>query len=120
MAKKKTILVVDDEKDVLDTIKLVLEKYGYNVVAATNYQEVLEITNNIPIDLMLLDIMLPDVDGTAILQITRGNKFIEKPFPIIYISALSKSKVDLKGSDGFIQKPFSNEELIRYIKKFLK
>jgi len=120
MKKKKTILVVDDEGDVLNTMKLVLEKYGFNVIKATNYQETLEVVNNIPIDLMLLDIMLPEVDGTAILHMTKYSSFREKPFPIIYVSALSKSKVFLKDSDGFIQKPFRNEELIKYIKKFLE
>ena len=117
---KKTVLVVDDDEVILEVIKSLLEKHGYNVLTATEYEETLEIVNTHTLDLMLLDIMMPNVDGTAILQITKKSAYLEKSFPIIYVSAKPKDNVNLEDSDGFIQKPFKSKEFIDYIQKILK
>jgi len=118
--KKKTILIVDDDEVILGAIKALLEVNGYKVLTAVNYKETLKIVNHEALDLMLLDIMLPEVKGTDILPITKKTAYFGKPFPVIYISARPKESVNLEGSDGFVQKPFKNKELLQYIDNILK
>ena len=118
--KKKTILVVDDDEAILGAIKALLEANGYKVLTAANYKETLEIVNHEALDLMLLDVLLPEVEGTDILPITKKKAYFGKPFPVVYISAKPKESVNLEGSDGFIQKPFNNKELLQCIEDVLK
>ena len=115
----KKILVVDDEDDVRNTTKAVLDKEGYKVITAKNSDEGLEKAKKQKPDLILMDIMMP---GTPVKEIVPKMK----DFKIVYLSVVRLSeaeKEDLvksKNVVGFIQKPFDINELVKKVKGFLK
>lgn len=116
MIVNKKILVVDDEKPIADILKFNLEKEGYSVELAYDGQEALEKTQRVNPDLILLDIMLPKIDGFAVCKKIRQN--IQTP--IIMLTA-KEEEVDKVlglelGADDYITKPFGMRELIARIK----
>ncbi|MDO5713070.1 MAG: response regulator transcription factor [Tissierellia bacterium] len=114
------ILVCDDEKDIVSAIKIYLEAEKYKVYVAYNGLEALKIIESVPIHLVLMDIMMPKMDGiSAILKIREENNI-----PIIILSA--KSEVTDKiiglnvGADDYITKPFNAIELVARVKSCLR
>ncbi len=120
MAKK--ILVVDDERDLVETITFRLEAAGYEVSSAFDGQEGLEKAREIKPDLILLDVMMPKMDGY---QVCRMLKFDDdyKNIPIIMLTARGQEQ-DKKtggdvGADDYITKPFDSKDLLARIQKML-
>ena len=118
MAKK--ILVVDDEKPISDIVKFNLEKEGYDVVTAYDGEEAIaKVTEEDP-DLILLDLMLPKVDGLEVARQVRK----DHDTPIIMLTA-KDSEIDKVlglelGADDYVTKPFSNRELVARVKANLR
>jgi two-component system, OmpR family, alkaline phosphatase synthesis response regulator PhoP len=111
MAKEK-ILIVEDEKDLVNLVKYNFEKEGYPVISATNAESGLTAARKQKPDLIILDVMLPKMDGTEFCRIFRQ----ESQTPIIFLTS-KKNELDrilgLKlGADDYITKPFSIRELI--------
>ena len=108
---QKTILLIDDDKDIVQTIQGNLVIDGYNVISAFTGQDGISMAENTNPDLVLLDLNLPDLDGVAVCEILR-KKF---SFPIIMLTArdaLSDKVLGLKsGADDYIVKPFDFLEL---------
>ena len=106
------ILVCDDDKEIVNAIEIYLEKEGYNIYKAYNGKEALEIINNTELHLIILDIMMPEMDGIDVAKKVRENKSI----PIIMLSAKSEDYDKIKGlnegADDYITKPFNPMELI--------
>ena len=121
--EKKDILLVEDDLDLLAITKLQLTKKGYSVVGATSGKEALEIINTTKIDLILLDIILPDYDGHEICQKVRSDE-VGFAGPIIFMSCLgdSESIVDSfrGGGNDYLVKPAKIEVLIDRIEENLK
>jgi DNA-binding response OmpR family regulator len=119
-ASKYRILVVDDDKDIVQTIKGNLELDGYEVLAAFNGRTGLHIAKTTRPDLILLDLNLPDIDGIKACQILRR----EFDFPIIMLTArdgVSDKVLGLEcGADDYIVKPFNFLELSARIKSIFK
>tara|TARA_B110000196_G_scaffold313493_1_gene320272 strand:- start:1707 stop:2375 length:669 start_codon:yes stop_codon:yes gene_type:complete len=118
---KKTILIADDEKDIIDLLSYNLTKNGYNVVSASDGSEVLlNINNNI--DLLVLDIMMPKLDGYELCEIIKKNP-ATKHVPIIFLTAKNSSQDEyrglLKGADDYVVKPVAIENLLLRIKNIL-
>ncbi len=118
MAKK--ILVVDDEKPISDIIKFNLEKEGYEVVVAFDGEEALEKVEAEDPDLIILDLMLPKVDGLEVAKRVRA----KHTTPIIMVTA-KDSELDKVlglelGADDYVTKPFSNRELVARVKANLR
>lgn len=116
----KKILVVDDERPIADILKFNLEKEGYSVELAYDGQEAIEKTENANPDLILLDIMLPKIDGFAVCKILRQT--IQTP--IIMLTA-KEEEVDKVlglelGADDYITKPFGVRELLARVKANLR
>ncbi|MDR3241655.1 MAG: response regulator YycF [Lactobacillaceae bacterium] len=114
------ILVVDDEKPISDIIKFNLAKEGYDVVIAMDGREALEQFEAEKPDLVLLDQMLPELDGTEVLRQIRSTSQI----PVIMVTA-KDSEIDKvlgleMGADDYVTKPFSNRELLARIKANLR
>ena len=118
MAKK--ILVVDDEKPISDIIKFNLEKEGYSVVTAYDGEEALEKVESENPDLIILDLMLPKIDGLEVAKRVRA----KHTMPIIMVTA-KDSELDKVlglelGADDYVTKPFSNRELVARVKANLR
>lgn len=118
MAKK--ILVVDDEKPISDIIKFNLTKEGYDVYTAYDGQEALEQVEEVNPDLVILDLMLPKIDGLEVAREVRKTH----DMPIIMVTA-KDSEIDKvlgleMGADDYVTKPFSNRELVARVKANLR
>lgn len=119
----KTILAVDDEEHILELIGYNLENSGYRPIKAETGEEALEFLESEHIDLVLLDVMLPGIDGIEVLKRIRENKDYKK-LPVIMLTAKSDeiSKViglEL-GADDYLTKPFGVYELLARIKAVLR
>jgi DNA-binding response OmpR family regulator len=112
---KPTVLSVDDEPDVLDLIRFHLTRAGCEVVTAASGREALEVIRSRRPDLVLLDLMLPDIDGLALCEILRLQA-ATATIPIVIVSAWSTDdsrNLGLElGALDFLTKPFSPRELV--------
>lgn len=118
MAKK--VLVVDDEKPISDIIKFNLEKEGYEVVVAYDGEEALQKVESESPDLIVLDLMLPKIDGLEVAK----QVWAKRSTPIIMVTA-KDSELDKVlglelGADDYVTKPFSNRELVARVKANLR
>ena len=118
--KKQKILIVEDESNIADSVKLNLEAEGYEVEYTTDGQMGLHYARTLKPDLIILDIMLPKLDGFEV------NKIIQKELsiPVIFLTAKSdeiSTVLGLElGADDYISKPFSMRELISRVKAVLR
>ena len=116
------ILVVDDEKDVTDLISFRLEASGYEVIKAYDGQEALEKARKEKPELIILDIMLPKMDGYKVCGLLKGDTRYNK-VPILMFTAKAEES-DKKlgrevGADAYITKPFEAEVVLAKIKELL-
>jgi DNA-binding response OmpR family regulator len=118
MSMKKKILVVDDEEDILHFLELVLREKGYDVVTAMNGHEALTTAQIEKPDLVLLDIMMPQMDGWEVLKLLRVDDETAN-IPVAMLSARTEAKDRVQGlQEGaidYICKPFSLQELLAKI-----
>ena len=107
-----TILVADDEKEIRDLLRLYLENEKYNVIEAKDGQQALDMLRSNKVDLCLLDIMMPNIDGYHVLQELRK----ESNMPVIILSAKDADSEKILGlnlgADDYISKPFNPLEAI--------
>ena len=115
------ILVVDDDKNTRKYIEAVLTEENYTVLTATNGKEALDVMEREHIDLVILDIMMPEMDGYEFTKTLRDSN---NNLPILMVSAKQlpkdKHKGFLVGTDDYMTKPFDEEELILRIKAVLR
>ena len=113
------ILVVDDEKEIADVVELYLQNDQYKVFKFYNGQDALDCINSTKIDLAILDIMLPDIDGFQILKQIRQ----KYTFPVIMLTAKTEYMDKITGltlgADDYIPKPFNPLELVARVKAHL-
>ncbi|HKD66200.1 MAG TPA: response regulator [Candidatus Binataceae bacterium] len=116
----KTILIVDDELGVLEVLEYILKDLGYSVVSALNGRDALERVKENKPDLMMVDFMMPVMDGTALLQALRSDPD-HCAIPVILTSALPEQTVREKASgyNVFLRKPYKSEKLLEAIKSLL-
>ena len=117
------ILLVDYEKDILEFLKYNLEKEGYNVLTADNGKKALEIAKRVLPELIILDVMMPDMDGiSTCIEIKKYPK-LNKAL-ILFLTARSEEYSELAGfdagADDYVTKPIKPKLLIRRIKALLK
>jgi DNA-binding response OmpR family regulator len=122
MSALKKILVVDDDPYILMSLEFLMKKNGYDVMVARNGTEALDIVEKQLPDLVLLDIMMPDVDGYEICKHIKGSKKL-KEAKVVFMSAKSK-EADIKkgydlGASLYITKPFSTREMMKQIKELI-
>lgn len=118
MAKK--ILVVDDEKKIVDIVRAYLERDGFKVTAAYNGKAALDLAHRHSPDLVVLDLMLPEISGWDVCRTLRK----ESDVPIIMLTARDESTdkiVGLElGADDYVTKPFDPKELVSRVKAVLR
>ncbi len=109
MDKKLTLLVVEDNDSLCDLLRLYFMRYGYHIRTANNGESALDIIDNDEIHLVLLDLMLPGIDGFSVLRHLRKRSGDKPPY-VIVISALTSTKdrnlVFELGANEYMDKPF--------------
>ena len=117
MPKKKKILLVDDEKAILNILKIKLRVSGYDIVTAAGGQEALDLISSASPDIMLLDIIMPGIDGFEVLK----KMHTISSLPVIVFSARPENakKAMSLGAIDFIAKPFDMDLLVNKIKVLL-
>jgi CheY-like chemotaxis protein len=118
----KTVLIVDDEPNIVVPIEFLMEQNGYSVLVAGSGEEALEIIAKHKPDLVLLDIMLPGIDGYEVCEIIRLDPKW-KNIKIIFLTAKGRdvdvAKGMVLGADAYVIKPFSNIDIIENVRKLL-
>jgi len=119
----KTILVVDDEEDILQILRYNLEKEGYHVKTATDGRRALEIAEGGPLDLIVLDVMMPELDGYEVCRRLRTHR-LHTTTPIIFLTARTGELDQILGlelgADDYVQKPISPRVLTARVKSVLR
>jgi DNA-binding response OmpR family regulator len=118
----KKILVVDDDPYILMSLEFLMKKNGFDVMVARNGTEALEIVEKQVPDIVLLDIMMPDVDGYAICKHIKTSKKL-KEAKVVFMSAKSKETDIQKGYDLgaslYVTKPFSTRQLLKQVQELI-
>ncbi len=118
----KKILIVDDEPNIVMTLEYTFKKNNYEVFIARDGQEALDIVKSVYPDLIILDVMMPMVDGYATIEQIKNNDKLSKT-KIIFLSAKNKESDIEKGlslgADAYLTKPFSIKKVIEKVSELL-
>jgi DNA-binding response OmpR family regulator len=120
MNKSINILLVDDDPDIRFLMKLILQKEGFNVFLAENGKQALDLWRKVPVDLVLLDVVMPVLNGFEFCRQVRGFSSI----PVIFLTAMDDEQDVVKGFEvggyDYILKPFRLKELLARIHAVLR
>jgi len=123
MREKKTILIVDDNEDIITTYRVVLDRMGYGVVVVKDGLEVLDVIEKVKPDLVLLDVLLPGLSGSEICKSIKETAQT-RDIPVVAItasvSADTRKRMKEVCADEFLLKPIDVSDLNRVIKQFIK
>ena len=121
--RQRTILIVDDEEDVLDLLQLVFETSGFEVRRASTGKSAVSSAYEQPPDVVLLDVMMPEMDGWQVLRTLKGDERT-RHIPVVMLSARAERRDKMiglqEGAEGYIAKPFSPAEVVREVQSFLE
>ena len=119
----KKILIVDDEQDIVESLKFVLEGYNYTCYCAYNGEDGLKLARDIIPDLIILDVMMPRINGYKISRLLKFDKKY-KDIPILMVTARSQEEDKLigeeTGADEYITKPFDLDDVVKTVQKYLE
>lgn len=119
----KRILIVDDEPDLVETLRFPLEMEGYQVLVADNGEMGLNLARKERPDLIILDLMLPKLDGYKVCRLLKFDERFKK-IPVLMVTAKTQEKDRLlgkeTGADEYIPKPFDIEQLLEKVKTYLR
>ena len=122
MGEKKKILVVDDEPNILKLISFILKNNGYEVMEASNGSECLEMVREEKPDLIVLDVMMPKIDGFEVAKKIKSNS-ATRGIPILMLSSKAQFEDKMKGIDSgamdYVTKPFDKQELLEKVMECL-
>jgi CheY-like chemotaxis protein len=120
----KTVVCIEDEPDIIRLIQFALARHGVNLVGVLGGREGLDAIRQVEPDLVLLDLMMPDVDGWQVYQRMKADESM-RDIPVIVITVLdpywsAKQGLDLGGVDGYVTKPFVPQELAERVNQALR
>lgn len=124
MAKDtKWVVYIEDEQEMIDLVRLILTRRGFEVIGASGGREGLDLVKRLRPDLVLLDLMMPDVDGWDVYQQMKADETTQS-IPVIVITAKAQSidrvlGLQIAKVDDYIAKPFSPKELVESVNKIL-
>ena len=121
---KGTIVCIEDEPEMIDLVRLILGRKGFELIGAVGGREGLETVRKIKPDLVLLDLMMPDIDGWEVYQQMKADDDL-KEIPVIVVTAKAQSIDRVLGLhiakvDDYITKPFGPQELLESVRKVLQ
>jgi two-component system response regulator VicR len=121
--EKKVVVCIEDEREMIDLVKLILGRKGFDLVGAVGGREGLQTVRRIKPDLVLLDLMMPDMDGWEVYQQMKADDEL-KDTPVIVVTAKAQSIDKVLGLhiakvDDYVTKPFSPQELLHSVNKVL-
>ena len=121
--KEKKVLIVDDEKDIVETLKFIFESEGINCIVAYDGEEALDKAKNENPYLIILDVMLPKINGYKICRLLKFDKKYQNIY-IIMVTARSQQEDKVigkeTGADEYISKPFVIDKLVNTVKAYLQ
>jgi DNA-binding NtrC family response regulator len=121
MSNNKSILIIDDDKFILDVFSRILKNQGYNVDTAETGQKALEKLKTKKFDLAIIDMILPDTNGTSLIpKMNEIQPEIKKIVLTGYPSAADSNKTKKQGVNAYLIKPVKSEKIIETITKSLK
>ncbi len=119
----KTILLIEDNADILANLKEYLEMEGYAILVAKNGKTGIELAKEFMPDLIVCDVLMPELDGREVLSVIKNTSKISE-IPFIFSSSLSeifnKAKAIKLGADDYLLKPFTLETLLKTVKNCIK
>ena len=119
----KTILIVDDSESIREVVSFTLENEGYKVLIAVDGSDALRFLDGTPIDLIITDLHMPNMDGIELIKAVRGMEIYQR-IPILFLTTESQAakKMEAKdaGATGWIIKPFVPAKLIAALNKVLR
>ena len=123
METKQHLLYIEDEQEMIELVRLILARRGFEVIGANGGREGLEAVRNTLPDLVLLDLMMPEMDGWDVYQQMKADEATQN-IPVIVVTAKAQSIDKVLGLhiakvDDYISKPFSPNELVESIEKVL-
>jgi two-component system response regulator VicR len=121
--EKKTVVCIEDEPEMIDLVKLILGRKGFELVGAVGGREGLDTVRKLKPDLVLLDLMMPDMDGWEVYQQMKADEEL-KVIPVIVVTAKAQSIDKVLGLhiakvDDYVTKPFGPQELLQSVNKVL-
>ncbi len=121
--KKRLVVCVEDEPEMIDLIKLILGRHNFELIGAVGGREGLETVRRVKPDLVLLDLMMPDIDGWEVYQQMKADPELS-PIPVIVVTAKAQSIDKVLGLhiakvDDYVTKPFGPQELLASVNRVL-
>ncbi len=121
--EKKKVVCIEDEPEMIDLVKLILGRKGFDLTGAMGGREGLETVRRVKPDLVLLDLMMPDMDGWEVYQKMKADKEL-MDIPVIVVTAKAQSIDKVLGLhiakvDDYVTKPFGPQELLQSIERVL-
>ncbi len=123
METKRRVVYIEDEPEMIDLVRLILNRRGYEIIGANGGREGLDLVRQQTPDLVLLDLMMPDMDGWDVYQQIKADERTQN-IPVIVVTAKAQSIDKVLGLhiakvDDYISKPFSPQELVDSIEKVM-
>jgi two-component system response regulator VicR len=121
--EKKKVVCIEDEPEMIDLVKLILGRKGFDLIGAMGGREGLEAVRRIKPDLVLLDLMMPDMDGWEVYQQMKADEELAE-IPVIVVTAKAQSIDKVLGLhiakvDDYVTKPFGPQELLQSVERVL-